>query len=636
MKFHSITLRGIRNFDEKTIHFQNGLNIVCGPNESGKSTIVDSILFSITGDRSNIDDLVQWGAETSTIDIKYETDTGKIFTLTRMLHPQEKSTLHNNTVIDTPGTLSQILREHFGSTSLIVLENSAVVKHNAMQIMREMSSTTVIKGQMRSVLSGNTERSTEEVIDILTRNIAELEQSIAELESKIMEVKNKIKPYKGIDKEVERLEEKKAYYKEDLEKHEKTLEIYNSRLWYEELVEEISQYKEKLYKIEDIQGYIESIPFESRDHMQVLKNKLVRIEQDKKDVQEQVEDREKELQKLKNEQRGGNIIGRLFGSLFGAQKDKNSLKRKIEVTKKRIKGDRAHIAQLDSIYQDIQQKYQNFEIEVGHYKENTLEELYQQKNRYQKQIKNILGENTLEELKHLISKKEEERDDLRATIFTADPSLLEQARYIILGKKEDLKEKIDTYDQEIIDIKTALQDMYTKKQEKDRIQSRLTQLKTSREELQEKKEIDTITLHTIHSVYNDLKNRFIPQVEKKTSQILSKITRGRYNTVSIDKETLHISIKTPDRTLNISSLSQGTKDQLYLAVRIALSKILCGGRNIPLLFDESFYTSDEKRLSETFEVLHDIAQTTQVLLFTHNEDFLRYGNSIILDPTQNL
>ncbi|MGD2248005.1 MAG: AAA family ATPase [Candidatus Methanofastidiosia archaeon] len=634
MKFLSITLQNIRNFDEKTIHFEDGLNIVCGPNESGKSTIVDSILFSITGDKTGINNLVQWGAETSTLRLVYQTDAGQKFTLTRELYPEERSILQNNTVIEHPGTLSRILKTHFGSTSLIVLENSAVVKHNAMEIMRKMSSATVIKGQMRAVLSGNAERSTEEVIDILTRSITQIEQSIADIKNKIMVITHEIEPYKGADEEVQQLEEKKEYYREDIEKHEKKREMCKSRLWYENLIKEVQQYKETLHKAEDIKSYIESIPFESLEHMQVLQNKMKRIEQDKEDILDQLEDKKKDLQKLQNESGGGSILGKIFGSLFGNKKDTKSLERKIEVTKKRIEGDRAHIEQLNSIYQDIQQRHRQLENEVGPYRQQPLEELYHKKDQYQEQMKNVLGDKTLEELEYLISQKEKERDELRSIIFKFDPSLLEQDEHTVLEKKENLEEKITILTQEIDEIKMISQHMYTRKREKDRIQHKLTALQTSKEELEQKKEIDSIALDVIHDVYQDLKDQFIPQLEEKTARILGKITRGKYDNVSIDKETLNISVNTPARTLSISSLSQGTKDQLYLAVRIALSKILCGGRDIPLLFDESFYTSDAKRLTETFEVLNEIAQTTQILLYTHNEQFLTYGNSIILESVK--
>jgi uncharacterized protein YhaN len=105
--------------------------------------------------------------------------------------------------------------------------------------------------------------------------------------------------------------------------------------------------------------------------------------------------------------------------------------------------------------------------------------------------------------------------------------------------------------------------------------------------------------------------------------------------MSIRRVDLDILIGLPDRTVEVTSLSQGTKDQLHLSLRIALSELLSGGRNLPLLFDESFYTSDEKRLNETFAVLKDIARTTQVILFTHNEDFLQHGNPIILESAED-
>ncbi|MBU7046125.1 MAG: AAA family ATPase [Theionarchaea archaeon] len=76
MRFLSITLKNVRNFRDKTIEFRDGLNIVCGPNESGKSTILDSLLYAVAGEIEDVSSLRRWKSEDTSIYLRYKTDTG--------------------------------------------------------------------------------------------------------------------------------------------------------------------------------------------------------------------------------------------------------------------------------------------------------------------------------------------------------------------------------------------------------------------------------------------------------------------------------------------------------------------------------------------------------------------------------
>ena len=60
--------------------------------------------------------------------------------------------------------------------------------------------------------------------------------------------------------------------------------------------------------------------------------------------------------------------------------------------------------------------------------------------------------------------------------------------------------------------------------------------------------------------------------------------------------------------------SGGTKDQLYLAVRLAVSAMLCPGT--PPILDDALVRFDDSRLLSALRVLKAEAETRQVLLFT--------------------
>jgi uncharacterized protein YhaN len=82
----------------------------------------------------------------------------------------------------------------------------------------------------------------------------------------------------------------------------------------------------------------------------------------------------------------------------------------------------------------------------------------------------------------------------------------------------------------------------------------------------------------------------------------------------------------------MEQLSQGARDQLTLAIRLAVAEQV--GRDIPLpmLFDDPFVNFDPKRVESLKENLLELAQERQILLWTHDERFRGWGNAIEREP----
>ena len=68
---------------------------------------------------------------------------------------------------------------------------------------------------------------------------------------------------------------------------------------------------------------------------------------------------------------------------------------------------------------------------------------------------------------------------------------------------------------------------------------------------------------------------------------------------------------------SIQLLSQGTADQLYLAVRLAIcDMVLPAGKRCPIILDDALANFDDSRLQTTLDWLAQEAQNRQILLFT--------------------
>ncbi len=113
----------------------------------------------------------------------------------------------------------------------------------------------------------------------------------------------------------------------------------------------------------------------------------------------------------------------------------------------------------------------------------------------------------------------------------------------------------------------------------------------------------------------ELQRRFAPRISKRAQELFTKLTQGRYQRITLGED-LSLSAATEDEdTLRPSQWrSDGTVDQLYLALRLAVAEELTP--EAPLVLDDALVRFDDMRLAVALEVLKEAAQSKQVLLFT--------------------
>jgi len=70
-------------------------------------------------------------------------------------------------------------------------------------------------------------------------------------------------------------------------------------------------------------------------------------------------------------------------------------------------------------------------------------------------------------------------------------------------------------------------------------------------------------------------------------------------------------------------MSEGTRDQLFLALRIAALELqLANKAALPFVADDLFINFDDARARAGFEALQNLSQKTQVLFLTHHDHLL--------------
>lgn len=127
-----------------------------------------------------------------------------------------------------------------------------------------------------------------------------------------------------------------------------------------------------------------------------------------------------------------------------------------------------------------------------------------------------------------------------------------------------------------------------------------------------------LSLDALQAANTTLQNRFSPELGRRAAEIFADMTGSTWSHILLDRE-FHLSAESgsdPTRR-SVQLLSAGTADQLYLAVRLAICEmILPPEQNPPLILDDALLTFDDARLTTTLDYLTRLGAQRQILLFT--------------------
>lgn len=109
----------------------------------------------------------------------------------------------------------------------------------------------------------------------------------------------------------------------------------------------------------------------------------------------------------------------------------------------------------------------------------------------------------------------------------------------------------------------------------------------------------------------------------RASALFRRLTLGRFVELRIDHDAALprlLGVRDGGRqAIDVEAMSDGTADQLFLALRLAAAEqSVAAGVRLPFLADDLFINFDDDRARAGFEVLSEMAQSTQVLFFTHH------------------
>jgi len=149
---------------------------------------------------------------------------------------------------------------------------------------------------------------------------------------------------------------------------------------------------------------------------------------------------------------------------------------------------------------------------------------------------------------------------------------------------------------------------------KEQLQERIAQLEKEYTAL-------IFAIEALDKANSQLQTRFSPQLNQLAGGFLARLTNGRYDTIFVG-QSMEIQTRETGKipTLSPLVLSGGTAEQLYLAVRLAMSTLVLG-EHAPLILDDALAFFDDSRATDALCLLSELAEHRQVLLFTcHNRE----------------
>lgn len=123
----------------------------------------------------------------------------------------------------------------------------------------------------------------------------------------------------------------------------------------------------------------------------------------------------------------------------------------------------------------------------------------------------------------------------------------------------------------------------------------------------------------IRRTMSELKEKKLPEVLEAAEKLFCELTGGNYESLRVT-ETGHFEVVAKNgMRYPIVELSQATKEQAYISLRLALAASIMNTAPFPLMLDDPFVHFDEERLSRMIELLDNLQNKHQFIYFTCHE-----------------
>lgn len=678
MKIKNIKVNAYGNIENKDINLEEGINIIHGANESGKSTLLNyiiSIFYGISRNKdgkalSDYEKYKPWNSNEFSGRISYKLENGEKYEIFRDFNKKNPK-IYNDKLEDISDRFetdkkdgSKFFIEQMGidkkmylSTVVSTQEEVRLDEKNQNMLIQKIANLAgtgednvsykkaLIKLQEKIRDEIGTNKTSQKPVNIIEKEIVEINNKIVETE-KYRNRKYEIDAEKEqILSELKKLEQQKQILQE-LQNSMKSEEETKNRLEIREKnrkdniakINELTNQKNTINaeneRVQSAKSHLQDIIKGHKENIEKLNSEIEKIANEKEEIQE----KEKpsisfivitvvlaialicSIILIKNYIVSGILGVAIIANIVFYVINKN--KQKVNKAKLREKINQEKQYKREKLENQKQQIIANV---------NTTEKELEKQEEEEKQVNSelsmlkgqiILLEKNNEKITEEIEQdnkaiKEESNKNKQQIIEKYKDKNINDLLYIndYQNYISKIEETINNNRIRIKGLEIEYNTIVPQLDEMVVLEEKREADKEKLAELREKESIINIAIENLMDAYEEMKTTITPKFTKNLSESIQKISSNKYNKVTINDENGMIIENNRGEYVEAIKLSTGTIDQLYLALRLSMIDEL-SKENLPIILDESFAYSDNNRLKNMLQYLTSDLNNHQTIIFT--------------------
>ena len=583
MKIKKLKINGFGKLKDKDIELKEGINIIYGKNEAGKSTLLKFITGMFYGVSKNknggnipeIDKVEPWDNEEFSGKINYVLDNKNEYEVYREFKKKNPKIFNSNlediskdfNIDKTKG--NQFFYDQTGLDESTFI-TSVITKQGEVKL-DDKSQNNIIQKISNILGTGEDTNSYSKIISKLKKK----------LNDEVGTSNTKEKPINTVEKRINEL---------SIEKEK--LEAYQSEQF--EIEEEIRKIK---LDIVDNKERLETLKTAN------IKLETIKSEEGKINVLKKLnEDTKLEIEQLKNESKE---------KINSLKTNKITLRDKIIISILIIISAimfiflrNKYIAILPTLISIL---YITFiAIKINRNKS----ELKEEKRKYKDKINdaNSKAKAQVEEIKTIENDYNQKLNEIYKQYNIKENENVIQEINSLQSKINEKTLKLHTTEIDYNNINPKLEKLIN-------IEEELESLLNDRKDLKQKSYEIKKAIETLEMAYNKMKEEITPKFTEKLSDTIKNVSNNKYNKVKINISGEIIVEDSNGNYINAENLSLGTIDQLYLALRLASIEEITE-ETMPIILDEAFAYYDNERLKNILEYMSKEYKNRQIIIFT--------------------
>jgi len=709
MRLKRIHLKNFKRFPDYGAEFGPGINVVKGPlNEMGKSSLLESIIVALFHNpKSTARDIKYYAAWGSTgqfrTTIEFEHD-GQGYLLEKDF---DKGTIRltcreSGEEIDTFKEVSERMAEVLGTKSDRLFVCSCCIRQS--QVTEISSGKKEIGESLEEVVTGGKESTlASQVVQKLEGKVADMKRGldkpaknpgiIAALKGRLQDASQKLGQVRD---EVSRVEAQKVALLEinrELagvkEEHEKVRALLDKNRKRQEIVATLDRLGKEYDRVEELLGRIrkheedlkkadEALEamrgFQDRQHVLELRKGLDAIRNRRGDIENDLAQREKELEEVRGKSGGGSArvlgspagvgvaVALFLGGLVGvlvvhlylvalvvvgallfvlAQRARGALDRQkssIASVEGRIRKMKESLEQLGREEGELLARAGCETIAEFDDRERSFHQWLRKKDEAQYRLEGVLSGRTTEDIekrrvglaRDLAVEKERVTEDLKQTEVSQEQYVeLEQKARSLEARRGELE---DRRSEAMATIKTAKHDAG----EQTCLEEELEGFTEALRREEKKARVYEMARDLIIEARLNILSSADEALQGEIERYFSLFTNGKYRRVRVNKEDLEFWVYSDEKGdwVKPEELSGGVIDEFYLAFRLALARLIFGDKRPPLILDDPFVNFDPVRLASTLELFRTLAADYQIIIFTLSDAYDAVADNTVLLPSE--